>query len=174
MTPRARTEAPVAPRFALGWAAFTYVLATLSLAYPILAGRFLASPNSDQYLAGYAFREFGAATLKAAGHIPLWNPYLMGGVPYVAGMAGDIFYPPSLLLRAIVPVDVAMSLAFALHLFFAGKGGDGARCIDLNHFLGHDRSNVVGDGGRRNCQRDGLAPTLLRRQWLLYAEPKNI
>ena len=59
-------------------------------------------------------------------------------------------------------------------VFFAGKGGDGARCIDLSHILGHDRSNVVGDGGRRNCQRDGLAPTLLRRQWLLYPEPKNI
>jgi hypothetical protein len=113
-------EAPAAPRFALGWAALAYALATLSLAYPILAGRFLASPNSDQYLAGYAFREFAATTLKTLGHIPLWNPYLMGGVPYVAGMAGDIFYPPSLLLRAIVPVDVAMSLAFALHLFFAG------------------------------------------------------
>lgn len=120
LTPRAHGEAPAAPRFALGWAALAYALATLSLAYPILAGRFLASPNSDQYLAGYAFREFAASTLKAAGHIPLWNPYLMGGVPYVAGMAGDIFYPPSLLLRAIVPVDVAMSLAFALHLFFAG------------------------------------------------------
>ncbi len=117
---RARSDAAAAPRFALGWAALTYAIATLSLAYPILAGRFLASPNSDQYLAGYAFREFAASTLKAAGHIPLWNPYLMGGVPYVAGMAGDIFYPPSLLLRAIVPVDVAMSLAFALHLFFAG------------------------------------------------------
>jgi hypothetical protein len=120
MTPRARIEATAAPRFALGWAALAYALATLSLAYPILAGRFLASPNSDQYLAGYAFREFAATTLKTAGHIPLWNPYLMGGVPFVAGMAGDIFYPPSLLLRAIVPVDVAMSLAFALHLFFAG------------------------------------------------------
>src|SRR3954454_7452845 len=59
-------------------------------------------------------------------------------------------------------------------VFIAGKGGDGARCIDLSHILGHDRSNVVGDGGRRNCQRDGLAPTLLRRQWLPYAEPKNI
>ena len=115
-----RLEATGAPRFALAWAVLAYALATLSLAYPILMGRFLASPNSDQYLAGYAFREFAATTLKTAGHIPLWNPYLMGGVPYVAGMAGDIFYPPSLLLRAIVPVDVAMSLAFALHLFFAG------------------------------------------------------
>ena len=98
MTPRAHTEAPTAPRFALGWAALAYAVATLSLAYPILAGRFLASPTSDQYLAGYAFREFAATTLKTVGHIPLWNPYLMGGGPYVAGMAGDIFYPPSLLL----------------------------------------------------------------------------
>ncbi len=120
LTPRSHSEASAAPRFALGWAALAYAIATLSLAYPILAGRFLASPNSDQYLAGFAFREFAATALKTAGHIPLWNPYLMGGVPYVAGMAGDIFYPPSLLLRAIVPVDVAMSLAFALHLFFAG------------------------------------------------------
>jgi hypothetical protein len=120
MTPRAHAEASAAPRFALAWAALAYAIATLSLAYPILAGRFLASPNSDQYLAGYAFREFAATTLKTAGHIPLWNPYLMGGVPYVAGMAGDIFYPPSLLLRAMVPVDLAMSLAFALPLFFAG------------------------------------------------------
>ena len=115
-----RSEAPAAPRFALGWASLVYALSTLSLAYPILAGRFLASPNSDQYLAGYAFREFGASMLRQTGHFPLWNPYLMGGVPYVAGMAGDIFYPPSILLRAIVPVDVAMSLAFALHLFLAG------------------------------------------------------
>lgn len=115
-----RSEAPVTPRFALGWAALAYALATLSLAYPILAGRFLAGPDSDQYKAGYAFREFAATMLHNVGHIPLWNPYLMGGVPYVAGMAGDIFYPPSLLMRGIFPVDVAMSLAFALHLFLAG------------------------------------------------------
>ncbi|HEY9515665.1 MAG TPA: hypothetical protein VIQ74_08310, partial [Gemmatimonadaceae bacterium] len=122
LRPRATHAVPesTAPRFALGWATLVYALSTLSLAYPILAGRFLASPTSDQYLAGYAFREFGASMLRASGHFPLWNPYLMGGVPYVAGMAGDIFYPPSLLMRALFPVDVAMSLAFALHLFLAG------------------------------------------------------
>ena len=122
LRPRATHAVPesTAPRFALGWATLIYALSTLSLAYPILVGRFLASPTSDQYLAGYAFREFGASMLRASGHFPLWNPYLMGGVPYVAGMAGDIFYPPSLLMRALFPVDVAMSLAFALHLFLAG------------------------------------------------------
>src|ERR1700674_773860 len=72
-----------APRFAFGWASLVYALCTLSLAYPALAGRFLVNPYSDQYIAGYAFREFAASTLKATGHFPLWNPYLFGGMPYI-------------------------------------------------------------------------------------------
>src|SRR5215217_9038899 len=38
-------------------AAALYALATLSLGYPAVMGKFLAGPNSDQYVAGYAFRE---------------------------------------------------------------------------------------------------------------------
>src|SRR5690348_16179758 len=75
------TAALSAPRFAFGWAALVYALGTLSLAYPALAGRFLVNPNSDQYIAGYAFREFAAMTLRTTGHFPLWNPYLFGGLP---------------------------------------------------------------------------------------------
>ena len=108
-----------APRFAFGWAALVYALCTLSLAFPALAGKFLVSPHSDQYIAGYAFREFGAATLKAAGHFPLWNPYLFGGLPYVAAMHGDIFYP-TFLLRMILPTDVAMTWGFIIHVFLSG------------------------------------------------------
>ena len=113
------TAALSAPRFAFGWAALVYALCTLSLAFPALAGKFLVSPHSDQYIAGYAFREFGAATLKAAGHFPLWNPYLFGGLPYVAAMHGDIFYP-TFLLRMILPTDVAMTWGFIIHVFLSG------------------------------------------------------
>lgn len=108
-----------APRFAWGWASLVYFFGTLSLAYPALAGRFLVSPHSDQYIAGYAFREFAASTLKAAGHFPLWNPYLFGGMPYIAAMHGDIFYP-TFLLRMVMPTDVAMTWGFIIHLFLAG------------------------------------------------------
>ena len=108
-----------APRFASGWAALTYALATLSLAYPALGGRFLVSPHSDQYIAGYAFREFGASMLRTAGHFPLWNPYLFGGMPYIAAMHGDIFYP-TFLLRMVMPTDVAMTWGFIIHIFLAG------------------------------------------------------
>src|SRR5207302_2003707 len=69
-----------APRFAFGWAALVYALGTLSLGYPALVGKFLVNPHSDQYIAGYAFREFAATMLKTTGHFPLWNPYLFGGL----------------------------------------------------------------------------------------------
>src|SRR3981081_1601933 len=108
-----------APRFAFAWASLVYGLCTLSLAYPAFVGRFLVNPYSDQYIAGYAFREFAAGTLKATGHFPLWNPYLFGGMPYVAAMHGDIFYP-TFLLRMIMPTDVAMTWGFIIHIFLAG------------------------------------------------------
>ena len=51
--------------------------------------------------------------------IPQWNPYLLGGLPYIAAQHGDIFYPTAW-LRWVLPVDLAMSLGFAIHLVIAG------------------------------------------------------
>jgi Bacterial membrane protein YfhO len=113
------TAALPAPRFAFGWAALVYAACTLTLAYPALVGGFLVNPHSDQYIAGYAFREFAASTLRATGHFPLWNPYLFGGMPYIAAMHGDIFYP-TFLLRMLMPTDVAMTWGFIIHVFLAG------------------------------------------------------
>ena len=118
-SPAGTSAAPPAPRFAFGWATLAYALATLSLGYPALLGKFLVNPDSDQYIAGYAFREFAASTLRATGHFPLWNPYLFGGMPYVAAMHGDIFYP-TFLLRMIMPTDVAMTWGFIIHIFLSG------------------------------------------------------
>jgi len=118
-SPADSPAAPPAPRFAFGWAALVYAVATLSLGYPALVGNFLVNPDSDQYIAGYAFREFGATMLRTTGHFPLWNPYLFGGMPYVAAMHGDIFYP-TFLLRMIMPTDVAMTWGFIIHIFLSG------------------------------------------------------
>ncbi|MDH5235319.1 MAG: YfhO family protein, partial [Gemmatimonadota bacterium] len=113
---------PDAPRFAFAWASLVCVLAALTLAHPALSGGFLVAPVSDQYIAGYAFREFAAASLRAGNGFPLWNPYLMGGMPYVAAMHGDIFYP-TFLLRLVLPTDAAMTWGMILHLMLAGVAG---------------------------------------------------
>lgn len=107
------------PRRAHALAVATYALAALSLGWPALTGQFLVSPHSDQYIAGFAFREFAAAALREGNGFPLWNPYLFGGMPYVAAMHGDIFYP-TFLLRMILPTDVAMTWGFIIHVFLAG------------------------------------------------------
>lgn len=107
------------PRLALLWAALVYTVATLTLGFPALAGRFLVTTHSDQYIAGYAFREFAAESLRSGNGFPLWNPYLQGGMPYVAAMHGDIFYP-TFLLRMFLPTDVAMTWGFVIHVILAG------------------------------------------------------
>ncbi|MBA2685028.1 MAG: hypothetical protein H0U66_11095 [Gemmatimonadaceae bacterium] len=107
------------PRLGGLWSALVYATATLWLGAPALLGKFLINIRSDQYLAGYAFREFGAHALRTTGSFPMWNPYIFGGLPYVAAMHGDIFYP-TFLLRMIMPTDVAMTVGFMLHIFLAG------------------------------------------------------
>ncbi|HEY4131030.1 MAG TPA: hypothetical protein VGM50_10455, partial [Gemmatimonadaceae bacterium] len=107
------------PRHATLWASLTYALFTFVLGWGAFAGKFLVNARSDQYIAGYAFRDFAAQSLKSGHGIPQWNPFLQGGLPYIAAMHGDIFYPTAL-LRWILPTDVAMTWEFLIHLFLCG------------------------------------------------------
>lgn len=107
------------PRYPFAWAALVSLIATMLLAWPALGGAFLVNPNSDQYIAGYSFREFAAQSLRAGQGFPQWNPFQFGGMPYVAAMHGDIFYP-TFLLRLVLPTDIAMTWGFVLHMILAG------------------------------------------------------
>jgi hypothetical protein len=95
----------------------TFLLAALTLCWPMLAGRWLL--GDDQYVAGYGFRRFGAEMFRATGRVPEWNPYSFGGLPFIAGQHGDIFYPTAW-LRWFLPIDTAMNLGFFVHIVLAG------------------------------------------------------
>ena len=109
----------LAPRNAWLLALAVCVVGTMLLAYPALSGQFLVNARSDQYIAGYSFREFGAQVLRSTGGFALWNPYLFGGMPYVGGMHGDIFYPTAF-MRLAMPTDVAMTWGMILHYILGG------------------------------------------------------
>jgi len=164
-----------APRFAFGWASLVYLAATFSLAWPALLGKFLVNPRSDQYIAGYAFREFAAASLRAGEGFPLWNPYLFGGMPYIAAMHGDIFYP-TFLLRLVLPTDVAMTWGFIIHLFLAGiftfgflraigYSFPGALVGGLAYMMGGQIASYVSPGHDGKLFVSALFPLAL---WILY------
>ena len=120
MTAPRSPAADAGPRFGAAWAALVYAAVTMIFAYPALTGGFLVSSRSDQYVGGYAVRDFGHVVLALTGHFPQWNPYLFGGMPYVGSMNGDIFYPPSLLFRMLLRADVALTWLFVVHIFLTG------------------------------------------------------
>ena len=164
-----------APRFGFGWAALVYFVATLSLGYPALVGKFLVNSHSDQYIAGYAFREFAAASLRSTGHFPLWNPYLFGGMPYIAAMHGDIFYP-TFLLRMLMPTDAAMTWGFIIHVFLSGLftygflraigyGFYGALIGGLAYMMSGQIASYVSPGHDGKLFVSALFPLAL---WILY------
>jgi Bacterial membrane protein YfhO len=96
-----------------------FALWIVVLSLPMLQGQWLASPFSDQYDAGYAYRAWGAEWWHRLGHVPLWNPELFGGLPFVAAGHGDIFYPTSF-LRLVLPVATVVNLNFVVHYLLAG------------------------------------------------------
>ena len=89
------------------------------LSVPMLAGKWLGALGGDQNPAGYASRTWGAEWWHRLGHVPLWEPELFGGMPYVGAGHGDIFYPTSF-LRLIMPVATVINLGFVLHFILAG------------------------------------------------------
>ena len=106
-------------RFPTLTASGLYALAVSLACWPFWTGQFLINPWSDMRN-GYPVRELAASYLKQFGGIPEWTPYLFGGMPFIANTAhGDTFYP-TFLLRAVLPVDVGITLGFMLHIALAG------------------------------------------------------
>ena len=55
------------------------------------------------------------------GQLPLWNPLLFSGLPFVANPQPALFYPPTWLML-LMPVTRALGLVAVLHLWLAGAG----------------------------------------------------
>lgn len=120
MTPTAADRlAPYTPPRPLLAATGLLALWIVVLSLPMLAGEWLAGPVSDQYATGYAYRHWSAQYIREHGAIPLWNPMIFGGLPYLGALHGDVFYLTSW-LRLVLPTDVAMNVAFVAHYLAAG------------------------------------------------------
>ena len=105
-------------RFPVLTAAALYAAAVALVFWPAWTGQFLINPMSDMRN-GYPFRLFAAQYWHGFGGFPQWNPYIFGGFPFVGAIGGDVFYP-TFLLRLVLPVDVAITLGFMIHVALAG------------------------------------------------------
>ncbi len=64
-------------------------------------------------------RKFATDELRAGRGLPLWNPFVYGGLPFLAILPGPLFYPTSL-LYLLLPLYRAIGWTFVIHTFLAG------------------------------------------------------
>ena len=98
----------------LAWAG--YAAAVLAVLWPLgLTNRVLAGVDAFTYFTPYW--SYRIAQLSA-GHIPLWNPYLFLGVPFLANPQAAVLYPPNWLLNWLPPA-AALVWSALLHVWLA-------------------------------------------------------
>src|SRR3989339_657434 len=103
------------------FAILTLFLLTLAYFYNVVipdGSSVLSDQNTDTRHQLFYWRYFGFNTL-AKGILPLWNPYIYGGTPFVGGLQSAIFYPLNL-IYLIFPTHVAINYSIILHVFLSG------------------------------------------------------
>lgn len=101
-------------RFPTAFAVAALALLAVGVFWPLLfGGRAFFLGDLELYF--YPLSEFWHREL-GQGRLPLWNPYLFGGVPFAGNPQIGLLYPPSVLL-AIFPTITAISMGLVLHLW---------------------------------------------------------
>lgn len=96
-----------------------FILALVYFA-PFLSGARMMY-GSDWLIAGYPIREWISSYIATYHSIPLWNPYVFGGMPTVAASSGDALSIYAY-LRILFPTHLVWSYTFVLGIFLAGLG----------------------------------------------------
>jgi hypothetical protein len=71
----------------------------------------------DSLLYFYPYKAYAAEMLRV-GHIPLWNPYLFMGVPFLANIQSAVLYPLNWPLIWLPPPQ-QVSISIVLHVFLS-------------------------------------------------------
>lgn len=95
------------------------VFVLLLFARLLFTDRVLASGDILHYF--YPYRDYAAAALRA-GEIPLWNPYIFGGAPFLANPQAAVLYPLHWPLSWL-PVTKQIYWSAALHAWILALGG---------------------------------------------------
>jgi hypothetical protein len=101
----------------LGVAVTTWPLVLRPGAVPFAPG----SAFTDLLVSHLPYVEFLRDSLAETGAVPLWNPLILGGLPFAADPLAGLWYPPTWLLVAL-PLPLGFNLLWLAHLAWGGLG----------------------------------------------------
>ncbi len=105
-----------------GRSPWLYVLALAVLTFAVFSAFFLSGgmlSSSDQ-LQGLDSKVFLKDALVKFHQVPFWFSPRLSGMPTIDALFGDLFYPISIVLNALLPVPQAISFKMIFHVFLAG------------------------------------------------------
>ncbi|MCC6606907.1 MAG: YfhO family protein [Anaerolineae bacterium] len=128
---------------------------------PVLLGLFfnkmafsnLILARGDTFLYFYPYWDAAAEALRN-GRIPLWNPHLFMGAPFLANSQVGFFYPLNWPVWLLLPTPYAVSASILLHLFIAGVGAylAGRQTLGLGRWGGLVTAVLFALGGYLTAQ----------------------
>ena len=128
---------------------------------PVLLGIFfnkmafsnLILARGDTFLYFYPYWDAAADALRN-GRIPLWNPHLFMGAPFLANSQVGFFYPLNWPVWLLLPTPYAVSASILLHLLIAGVGAylAGRQMLGLGRWGGLVTAVLFALGGYLTAQ----------------------
>ena len=100
-------------------AALLLFILLFSLGSGLFSGSVIGSTHPDNDL-GY-FLALRNMAFYGDSHLPLWNPYVMCGVPLIAEIQSGMFYPPNVVFR-LLPLATATNISLFIHLYLLALG----------------------------------------------------
>ena len=140
------------------------VLTLLFYRHIALSNRILSGVDAFTYF--YPYRDYAARAIRE-GSIPLWNPYLFLGAPFLANPQTAVFYPLNLVLAWLVwPQDRGLvdrparlfSPRFRAMLSRAGSASVPAGRVSRRQRFRVRRVLQRPDRARQPAQRVGVVP----------------
>ncbi len=97
------------------------LLALVALFFQRMVFSNLILARGDTFLYFYPYWRAAAAALRA-GRVPLWNPDIFMGAPFLANSQAGFFYPLNWPVWLLLPTPYAVSAAIVIHVALAGAG----------------------------------------------------
>ncbi len=104
-----------------GWWVLPALIGMAALFFNRLAFSNLILARGDTFLYFYPYWSAASAALRA-GRVPLWNPDIFMGAPFLANSQAGFFYPLNWPLWLLLPAPYAVSATIVLHVVIVGAG----------------------------------------------------
>ena len=121
--PAALSLLPLAPALFLGRVLLPADLLMVMQPFKALSHQMaftrVSNPILDAVQQFWPWRRYAGDQLRH-GVVPLWNPYMLSGTPFVANNQSAVFYPETWLFALMTP-ERAFACAAALYLFASGS-----------------------------------------------------